>query len=106
MAKKPKIPNQREAVILSILVNGEKYGLQLRNEYRKRTGHGLPLGSLYPTLDTMIDKGFVIARQGESVHERGGNARRYYRISAPGQRALLVAQGFAEAILIGGLVRA
>ncbi|MCG8406764.1 MAG: PadR family transcriptional regulator [Phycisphaerales bacterium] len=99
MAKKEKTANQREAVLLQILVNGEKYGLEIRDEYKKRTGRDLPLGSMYPTLDIMIDKGFVKSRQGESSHERGGNRRRYYQITAPGRRALNAAQLIAAAIL-------
>lgn len=100
--KQAKPPNLREAVILSILVNGEKYGLQLRDEFKKRTGQDLPLGSLYPTMDKLIDKGFVKGRTGNSEHVRGGNARRYYRITADGHQALRFAETCIHAVQ-GGL---
>lgn len=81
------IPSTREGVILAILINGERYGRDIRNEYRKRTGTDLPLGSLYTTLERMRSKGFLKPRMGESAHERGGNRRRYYRVTAAGTRA-------------------
>lgn len=78
----------REMTILSILINGEKYGLQLRREFEKRAPKGLPLGSLYVTMDRMEEAGFVTSRVGESLAELGGNRRKYFKISAKGTRAL------------------
>ena len=81
------LPSTREGMILAILINGERYGRDIRNEFRKRTGTELPLGSLYTTLERMAAKGFLKPRMGESEHERGGNRRRYYRVTADGTRA-------------------
>lgn len=86
--KEQQLPNHREAVLLSCLINGEKYGRELRTEYEERCGRAIPLGSLYTTLDRMEDKGFLKSRFGESVHERGGNRRKYYRITGHGAAAL------------------
>ena len=83
-----KIRTTREAQLLSILINGEKYGLEIRDEYRKRTNEDLPLGSLYVTLDRMEEKGFVKTWMGESVHESGGNRRKYFKLTASGQTAI------------------
>ncbi len=79
-----RLPNYREAVILGILINGEKYGREIRNEYERRTGEGMPLGSLYTTLHRMEKKGFVESRMGESVPQRRGNRRKYFEITAAG----------------------
>ncbi len=86
--KKKKFPTQREAVILSILINGEKYGREIRNEYEQRTVRKMPLGSLYTTLSRIETYGFVKSRMGESTHERGGNRRKYFAITGLGQTAL------------------
>lgn len=83
-----KTANRREGVILSILLNGEKYGREIADEYKERTGNTLPLGSLYVTLDRMESKGFLRGRLGESSHERGGNRRKYFKITGIGHRAL------------------
>lgn len=83
-----KMPSQREAAILSILINGEKYGLEIRNEYEDRTERQLPLGALYVALSRMEDSGLIESRMGESVHERGGNRRKYFKMTGLGERAL------------------
>ena len=84
----PSIPNRREAIILAILTGCQKYGREIRQEYEERTGSSLPYGSLYVTLDRMTKKGFLSARDGESTHERGGNRRKYFRVTGAGSRAL------------------
>lgn len=83
-----KMPSQREAAILSILINGERYGREIRSEYEERTNRRLPLGALYVTLSRMEDSGLVESRMGESVHERGGNRRKYFKMTGLGERAL------------------
>lgn len=83
-----ELPNQREEIILLILMHGEKFGRELRDVYEKRTGRPMPVGSLYTTLDRMEDQGFIESRIGESNPDRGGNRRKYYKIAAPGLKAL------------------
>jgi DNA-binding PadR family transcriptional regulator len=92
---------QREAEILMILVSGEKYGRAIRDEVQKRTNRAMPLGSLYTTLDRLEDKGFINSWMGESEHDRGGNRRKYYRITASGRRSLDEVQTWAASLLGG-----
>jgi PadR family transcriptional regulator len=84
---KEKLLTRREAVILSILIDGEKYGREIRNQYEERARRKMPLGSLYTTLSRMETHGFIESRTGESTHGRGGNRRKYFRITASGHRA-------------------
>ena len=93
-----KVASYRELVLLSVLTAAdEKYGRQIREEYKQRTKEEMPLGSLYVTLDRMEDKGFIRGRMGESASERGGNRRKYYRITANGRTTLQRAQTAAFA---------
>lgn len=85
---KQNIPNQREATMLAILVRREEYGREIRNQYEKRTGQVMPLGSLYTTLDRMEEKGFVKSREADASEGRGGNHRRYYKLTGSGLEAL------------------
>lgn len=96
-----KTPTTREAVLLQALINGDKYGRELRDAYEKQTGKRMPLGSLYVTLDRMEVKGFLASRLGESVSSRGGNRRKYYRIQASGHVALSDYQAVASSIFFG-----
>ena len=101
---KEKLPSQREAVVLSILINGEKYGCEIRNDYEKRTRRKMPLGSLYTTLSRMEGYGFVKTRMGESSHERGGNRRKYFRVTGMGERALTAFENYVVGAMDGRIV--
>jgi DNA-binding PadR family transcriptional regulator len=83
-----KIPTNREAVILDILINGERPGRDIRNEYEGRTGRKIPLGSLYTTLTRMEASGFVTSRTGGTTPERRGYPRKFFSITGTGERAL------------------
>ena len=45
-------------------------------------------GAVYATLDRMEDKGLISSWLSQPLEERGGRARRYYRLEKSGQRAL------------------
>ena len=85
---KKKILTNREAVILDILMNGERPGREIRNEYESRTGHKMPLGSLYTTLMRMEASGFVTSRTGGTTPERRGYPRKFFSITGKGERHL------------------
>ena len=78
----------KEARILSVLLSKEKYGLEIVDSLEKETGKGTSLSGLYPTLHRLEKKGFIKGRWGESTAERGGNRRRYYRLTGSGEQAL------------------
>ena len=48
----------------------------------------ITLGAVYVTLDRMEDKGFVSSRLSDPTPERGGRAKRCYRVEAAGLRSL------------------
>lgn len=86
--KAKKIESVREAAILQMLVSGPRYGLDIRQEYQQASGDSMPLGSLYTTMQRIEDKGFVTSELRDSASERGGNRRRYFRITGAGMNAL------------------
>jgi PadR family transcriptional regulator, regulatory protein PadR len=92
-------PNQTEAVILGSLIAKERYGREIRDEYERRTGRTMPLGSLYTTLDRMVAKGFLRSREGEETSERGGNRRKYFEITASGRAALDAWDSLAHGVM-------
>jgi PadR family transcriptional regulator PadR len=91
---KDKLPTNREAVILIILINGERAGRDIRNEYESRTSTKMPLGSLYTTLTRMETSGFVESRTGDTTPERRGYPRKFFPITGIGQKALNAYQTF------------
>ena len=99
-----RLPSHREVEILGILIHGRKYGREIREEYQRRTGRTFPLGSLYTTLDRMEAKGLLKSQMGDASSERGGNRRRYFKLTAPGTRAFNAATEWAAGLAQGGQV--
>ena len=81
-------PNAREAVILALLKNGEKFSAELRVKYEKRARERMPIGSIYTTLERMVTKGFIESRTDTPSPTCGGNRRRYFRLTRQGRTAL------------------
>lgn len=78
-----------QMILLAILRIGENaYGMTIRREVESRSGRALSIGSVYTTLDRLQRKGYVRSRLGQPTTERGGRAKRHFRITAKGERAL------------------
>jgi len=76
-------------VLMAVLQLGETaYGMTIHQELEERGGRKCSYGALYTTLDRMEQKGYVSSSVGEATPERGGRAKKYFRIEAPGQAAL------------------
>lgn len=69
-------------------LHGQGYAVSIADHLGERTGRTPNLGAIYATLDRLEKKGFAVSRLGDPTPERGGRAKRLYRIDAPGLRAL------------------
>lgn len=65
----------------------DAYGVSVREEIEGRSGRALSLGAVYSTLYRLEEKGHVSSGRGEPTAERGGRAKRLYRVEASGARA-------------------
>lgn len=89
MTKRKFLGEFEQVVLLAVVqMKGEGYGLAIRREIEARTGRAVSIGAIYATLERLETKGHVSSRPGESSPERGGRARRYFRISSEGGEAL------------------
>ena len=76
-------------VLLALIHLGEDaYGLSVRREIEARTGRDISIGAVYSTLERLQAKGYVSSRTGDATPERGGRAKRHFRIEAAGEQAL------------------
>jgi PadR family transcriptional regulator PadR len=76
-------------ILLALLrLDNEAYGMRVREEIERRTGRQISYGAVYTALDRLERKGFVSHALGEPMAERGGRARKYFRVEAPGREAL------------------
>lgn len=78
-----------EFVLVATLRLGEQaYGAKIRQTVEEATGRSVSIGAVYATLDRLERKGFVSSWQGEATPERGGRAKRYFRVEGAGMQVL------------------
>ena len=69
------------------------YGVTISNAIQEATGKPVALATVYATLERLEDRGFVSSRLGESSAQRGGRAKRHFRVTADGVRQVREAKG-------------
>ncbi len=75
--------------LLTILrLEGNAYGLSIRQAVKKGFRRDIPYGTLYSYLDQLFRKGFVAKTFGPPSGERGGRHRILYRVTPEGLAAL------------------
>ncbi len=89
MAKGDNLGEFEQIALLALIrLRANAYGARIRAEIAERTGRDVALGAIYTTLERLERKGFVSSARGAPTPERGGRAKRFYKIEAPGERAL------------------
>ena len=76
-----------ETLILALLEERDRHGYELAKLIDSRSGGTLKfhVASLYPTLYRLERRGFI---QGRWVEKAGARRRRFYRLTAAGQKVL------------------
>jgi PadR family transcriptional regulator, regulatory protein PadR len=76
-------------LLMAILHRGDDaYGTTIRDEIEDRTGRSVSLGAMYTALDRLEEKGLVSSWTGGATTNRGGRAKRFYRLNAAGAAVL------------------
>jgi DNA-binding PadR family transcriptional regulator len=89
MSKRDYLGEFEQLVLLALMRLGEgAYGVTIRQEIEARTGRGVSLGSIYPTLHRLEEKGLVSSYNGEPTATRGGRSKRHFRLEPHGRNAL------------------
>ena len=80
-------------IMLALMRLGEPaYGVPISREIEDACGQVVALATLYAALARLEKKGLISSRVGEPTAERGGRAKRYFRITARGLRDVREAQ--------------
>jgi len=80
-------------VMLAVIRLGkEAYGVPISREIKERASRSVTFGSLYATLERLQEKGLISSELGEPTPERGGRAKKYFRVTAKGLREVRVTQ--------------
>ena len=87
---RPELPGSFEQlVLLALLRLGDRaYGMTVRQEIERRTKHEVSLGAVYATLDRLEEKGWVASHEGPGGAERGGRAKRFFKLRSGGSKVL------------------
>jgi PadR family transcriptional regulator PadR len=77
-----------ELMILLALIRlgDDAYGVPISKELLQVTGREVALGSVYAALDRLERKQLVTSTLGDPTPERGGRAKRYFRVTRKGLR--------------------
>jgi|SRR3954464_2803040 PadR family transcriptional regulator PadR len=91
-----------QIVLLALLRLGTKaYGMTVRREILQRTGRDVSIGAIYATLDRLQSKGCISSFLGEPTAERGGRAKKFFRVEAEGKRSLTASQRAIRKMALG-----
>lgn len=78
-----------QAVLLTLArLKDRAYGMAIRQEIADRTARDVGIGSVYSALDRLEAKRFISSTLGDPTPERGGRAKRFYRLERAGFLAL------------------
>jgi PadR family transcriptional regulator, regulatory protein PadR len=75
-------------LLATLRVGDEAYGAQIAREIEQTGGRSVLLGAAYAALDRLEQNGFVRSSLGEPTATRGGRARRLFRVTPQGLRAV------------------
>jgi DNA-binding PadR family transcriptional regulator len=74
-------------LLLAVIHLGEEaYGVPISRELEAYRGRDVFVGSVYAALERLEGKGLVASSLGDPTPERGGKAKRFFRITKEGLR--------------------
>jgi DNA-binding PadR family transcriptional regulator len=89
MAKRAHLGDLEELALLSVLRLGEEaHGASIRRELKDLAHRAVSISTIYVTLMRLEEKGYARSWKGEPTAERGGKAKRHYKVTPRGVEAL------------------
>jgi DNA-binding PadR family transcriptional regulator len=89
-------------VLIALLrLGGESYSVAIMDEIHDRTGRGVAQAAVYIALRRLEEKGLLLSRVGEATAERGGRAKRHFRLTPAGTKQLRKAREAFEQMWAG-----
>ena len=102
MAKGDYLGEFEHIVLLCLLRLGDNvHGTMIRMEIESVTTRSPAIGAVHATLQRLERKGLVKSWMGEPTKERGGKAKRHFKIQGAGVRALKESRATLERLQEG-----
>lgn len=101
MARTESVGQFEQLVLTAVLtLDDNAYGVTIHRKVEELSApKSVTLGAIYVTLDRLEDKGFLSSWLTEPTAERGGRAKRCYKVESAGQAALKDAAQTARRML-------
>ena len=85
----PPINETEQFVLLALARLGDDaYGVTIRREITRRSGAEVSIAAVYAALSRLEERGLAEGRLSEPLAQRGGRARRHFRLTSAGVEAL------------------
>jgi DNA-binding PadR family transcriptional regulator len=102
MAKGDFLGDFEQLLLLAILRLGrDAYGVSIRREIERRARRAVTIGAVYTTLERLERKELVTSWLAEPTPERGGRAKKFFKLQPAGAAALRNSLRCTRAMLIG-----
>jgi PadR family transcriptional regulator len=76
-------------ILLAILrIGDDSYGVPIAREIEQTAKRTVLLGAIYTCLDRLEQNGLVTSSYGDPTPERGGRAKRFFKITGKGLKAV------------------
>lgn len=75
-------------LIALVRLGGESYSVPIMEEIHRRTGREIAKAAVYIALRRLEEKALLASRVGGATPERGGRAKRYFRLTPLGAERL------------------
>jgi DNA-binding PadR family transcriptional regulator len=81
-------PFEELLILATLRLREGAYGASIHEAVEEAAGERIAIGAVYATLNRLERKGYMSSWQGEPTPERGGRAKRYFRVEGAGIEAL------------------
>jgi DNA-binding PadR family transcriptional regulator len=88
-------------LLLATLRVDEAYGVLIAREVERTAGRRVLMGAAYNSLDRLEKRGLVTSTVGNPTPERGGRAKRYFRVTPKGLDAVKKTRRVFETLWTG-----
>lgn len=89
-------------ILLAILrVGDDAYGVSIANEIEQTGGRTVLLAAIYTALDRLEEHELVTSTYGDPTPERGGRAKRFFKVTRKGLKAVRETQRSFTALWSG-----
>jgi PadR family transcriptional regulator, regulatory protein PadR len=89
MSRYDYLGNFELMVLLAVLRVGDNaYGVLISRQLEEQSGQEITVASVYAALQRMEEKGLVTSWLGDPTPERGGRAKRFFKVTAKGLREI------------------